>query len=59
MRWLDGITASMDMSFSKLQELVMDRKPSMLQSMMSKESDKTEGLNNKLSLIYLIFNLFP
>ena len=31
----------------------------MLQSMMSKESDKTEGLNNKLSLIYLIFNLFP
>ena len=52
MRWLDGIIDSVDMSLSKLWEIVKDRKPGVLQSMGycspwgTKKLDMTEQLNN-------------
>ena len=50
MRWLDGITDSMDISLSKLWEIVKDREAGVLHSVGSQRVGHNEQLNNNKNI---------
>ena len=52
MRWLDGITDSMDISLSKFQEIVKDREAWRATAHRVAESNKTDYPHDQSSIIY-------
>ena len=61
MRWLDGITDSMDLSLSKLREMVKDRmvKPGMLWSMGWQRVGHDLAIEQQNKEVFEIDNTFP
>ena len=51
---MDGITDSMDMSLNKLQKIAKDREAWRASHGVTKESDRTERMNNSTIYCYLV-----